>query len=154
MTGRGIGRHVERFRGYAVTLHSIAIRERTYELLAPTDWEGLLEHPAVQARFDQDEYMPYWPTIWPAAYLLADAVAAWPQTEHSEAADREAPVILELGCGLGLVGIVAATRGYQVILTDCDGDAVAFAAENARRNRIALAGARTLDWRKSFPELR
>ncbi len=140
---------MEHYRGYSVVPHSVAIRDRTYELIAPADWEGLLEHPAVQARFDQDQYMPYWPTIWPAAYLLADSVAAWPPAAVAPAA----PLVLELGCGLGLAGIVAASLGYRVILSDYDEDAVAFARENARRNGIRPEACRVLDWRKSYHEL-
>lgn len=42
--------------------------------------------------------------------------------------------VLDLGCGCGLVGIWAARRGAEAILTDVDPRAVACAEANARRN--------------------
>lgn len=45
--------------------------------------------------------------------------------------------VLDLGCGCGIVGIWAALRGAEVVLTDVDPRAVACAAANAIRNGAA-----------------
>ena len=46
---------------------------------------------------------------------------------------------LDLGCGSGVLGIVAATRGYQpVMAVDNDPAAIHAAAENARHNRVEI----------------
>lgn len=119
-------------------------------MLVPADPDGLLDDPSVQRRFEQDEYMPYWASLWPGALLLAEIVGDWPPVPR----DRPAGTVLELGCGVGLVGLIAASRGYRVILSDYDQDALAFAAENARRNGIAIDGARLIDWRREYPDLR
>ena len=60
---------------------------------------------------------------------------------------------LELGCGLGLVGLVAAGLGWRVVVSDYDEDALAFALENARRAGVVVE-TRVVDWRRSYPELR
>jgi predicted nicotinamide N-methyase len=119
-------------------------------MIAPSDCEILLEDKTVLARFDEDEYIPYWATIWPAAFALAEEVARWPAVGP----DERPPHILELGCGLGLAGIVATARGYRVIETDYDEDAVAFAVENARRNGLTFRAARVIDWRERYDDLR
>ncbi|MBN2447993.1 MAG: methyltransferase domain-containing protein, partial [Phycisphaerae bacterium] len=118
----------------------------------PANFDELLDDPRVEARFykDQDEFMPYWAEFWPASLLLADAIAAWPRP----AADREAPLVLELGCGLGLISLVAAERGYRVIASDYDDDALAFVAENVRRNGVAGVTTRFIDWRQTYDDLR
>lgn len=138
------------FQGYPVVTHEVWVGRRTYRLLAPKGAEKLLERPAVAKRFERDEYMPYWAELWPASLLLAEEVLRWgPAAGHPQP-----PGVLELGCGLGLVGIVAASLGYPVILSDYDDDALAFAAENARRNGLPGLPTRRVDWRESHSDLR
>jgi methylase of polypeptide subunit release factors len=62
--------------------------------------------------------------------------------------------VLELGAGLGLVGLAAARRGYRVTLTDHDADALAFARETARVNGLAIPQTRVVDWRSPPLEVR
>lgn len=140
---------MERFRGYPVRCERVAVGGRTFEVCMPTDCDALLDDPRTEARFERDEYMPYWATLWPAAFVLADAVANWPRVDSA----ATAPTALELGCGLGLVGLIAAERGCRVIVSDYDEDAVAFAAENARLNGVPAPEARFIDWRKTYPDL-
>lgn len=140
----------EQFHGHTVRVERPIIGGVAYELLAPQHGEALLDDPGVIERFEQDEYMPYWAMLWPAAILLAHEVARWP------AAPPGAPpsTVLEIGCGLGLVGLVAARLGYRVILSDHDDVALAFARENARRNNLPVPETRRIDWRQGCVDLR
>lgn len=55
--------------------------------------------------------------------------------------------VLDLGCGAGLVGLVAAARGAKRVCgVDCDPAAVQAALENAERNRLHRFTARLGDW--------
>jgi predicted nicotinamide N-methyase len=103
--------------------------------------DRLLDHPAIQAAFGEDEYMPYWADLWPAARMLAKAVLRepWPTDRPLEA--------LEIGCGLGLPGIAALAAGLKVIFSDYDATALRFAADNARRNGFDQFRTLRLDWR-------
>ncbi len=141
---------MEEFRGYSVRWGSIPVGRRRYELLMPTAPERLLEDPDVCLRFDEDEYLPYWATLWPAGLALAEAVARWGDVTHSS----DPPTVLELGCGLGLVGLVALDLGYRVILSDYDEDALAFARVSAERNRLPVPETPYVDWRKNYADLR
>jgi predicted nicotinamide N-methyase len=140
---------MEQWHGRAARVERVTAGARTYELLVPADCEALLTDPQVEARFARDEYMPYWATLWPGALLLADVVAAWDRPP----AGNEPPTVLELGCGLGLVGLVALDRGWCVIMSDYDEEALAFAAENARRNALPVPVTRYIDWRQAYPDL-
>lgn len=134
---------MQRFRNYPVQIETVPLGGRTYTLVVPQQTDALLDDPRVVARFEHDEYMPYWATLWPAAVLLADVVAAWPRPP----ADAEPPAVIDLGCGLGLVGLVAADRGCRVTVADHDEDALAFAVENARRSDLPPPSTLHLDWR-------
>ena len=103
------------------------------------DLEVLLE-TVDPVTFAEDERLPYWAELWPAAVALAHYVA-----QRLDLAGRR---VLELGCGLGLVGVVAALQGAQVLCTDYEPAALAFAHYNARRNACRQVRFRLVDWRR------
>jgi predicted nicotinamide N-methyase len=109
---------------------------RAVRVMRPRDSEDLLAEEA----FEHEELLPYWAELWPSSVALARAVAA-----RSLRGART----LELGCGLGLVSIAAATAGARVLATDWSPAAVDFAAGNAERNDVQIDTA-VVDW--SAPE--
>lgn len=137
------------FRGYPVLERRICVGGHEYVIVGPANYESLLDDPRVALRFSQDEFMPYWAEFWPAALLLAEAVAAW-----GPAPAESPPSVLEFGCGLGLIGLVAHRLGYRVTLSDYDEDALRFVEESARRSGLPPAATAFVDWRKDYPQLR
>lgn len=116
-----------------------------FEIERPSDSYALLDDPVVLEAHERDEYMPYWADLWPAARMLAKAVAKEDWSAYPKAGDRlEA---LELGCGLGVPGLTALACGLRVTFSDYDLTAVKFAANNARRNKLYDFRALPLDWR-------
>lgn len=72
-----------------------------------------------------DEYqIPCWAEVWPAALALASYLSG--QDLHGQK-------VLELGCGLGLPGLVAALRGAIVTFNDYHPEALELVGHNARR---------------------
>jgi predicted nicotinamide N-methyase len=67
---------------------------------------------------------PYWAELWPSARALAVHLGGL------ELAGRRA---VELGCGLALVSVAAATGGAAVLAVDHDPDAVELARRNGAR---------------------
>ncbi len=114
---------------------------KQFRLVLPTSIDVLLDHPATYEAFDQDEYMPYWAELWPSAIMLGQAIAqrAWPVGMQ----------VLEVGCGLGLSGLVALALGMDVVFSDYDVAALSFAAQNAKLNGFEQFRTLPLDWR--FP---
>lgn len=124
----------------------VILKKATFIIERPGDIEELLDLPCVQSAFAHDEYMPYWADVWPAARMLARAVL-----------ERDWPVgstALEIGCGLGVVGLAALSRGVRVIFSDYDLTAVAFAERNARLNGFTNFAARPFDWRDPPADVR
>ena len=111
-----------------------------------------IEHPRDSGRWPDrsvapgDPSIPYWTEIWPASRMLAKVVRRESWTPGATA--------LEIGCGLGLPGIVALAMGLKVTFSDYDTSALAFAAQNARLNGFTEFACRQLDWRSPPEDLR
>ena len=101
-------------------------------LARPEEPESLLDEEA----FGNDEFMPYWAELWPAAIALADALPR----------DLEGVRLVELGCGLGVPSLVAAARGARVTAVDWATDAIGLLRANAALNGLEL-NALHADWR-------
>ena len=104
------------------------------ELLRPESPEALIDEEA----FADDEFLPYWAELWPAASALAEALP-----------DVAGLRVVELGCGLGLPSLVAAGRGAEVTAVDWAEDAVDLLRRNADRNGLSLH-AEVRDWREPW----
>jgi predicted nicotinamide N-methyase len=125
---------------------SVIIEGQTFLIDHPAEADRLVNLPAVHEAFAKDEYMPYWADLWPASRMLAKAILREPWTPGTE--------VLEVGCGLGLPGIVGLLMGLKVTFSDYDACALRFAAENARLNGCADFRTLQLDWRWPPDDLR
>lgn len=117
----------------------VVVEGQEFFLEKPSNSDKLFADPAVRMAHAQDQYLPYWADLWPAARMLAKVLVHEPLTPGTTA--------IEVGCGLGLVGIVAMSRGLKVIFTDYDPCALHFAAHNARLNGCDQFETRLVDWR-------
>jgi ETFB lysine methyltransferase len=132
-------RHLQKIieTSYQTSLQRLTFDGLTIELLRVADVDSLLDRlPRIQ--FRPDERLPYWADLWPSAMALAQCL--W------RGIDLHELQVLELGCGLGLAGIVASRKGAAVTLTDYEAAALAFARYNALRNGCNQATVRHLDW--------
>ncbi|MEM9092665.1 MAG: methyltransferase domain-containing protein [Cyanobacteria bacterium P01_F01_bin.53] len=130
---------------------SVPVGNRCFDIDYPGDADKLLDHPSTHEAFKADDYMPYWAELWPSAQMLGEALLAaandadWPvPAQPTDPIHRTA---LEIGCGVGLSGIVALSMGLHVIFSDYDATAVEFAARNAQRNGFDDFETLPLDWR-------
>lgn len=135
-------RHLHRVieASYATTLQPVTFDGLTIDLLRVADVDTLLDRlPPVQ--FRPDERLPYWADLWPSALALARYL--W------RTVDVRGLHVLELGCGLGLVGVIASRKGAVVTLTDYEAAALTFARYNIMHNGCQQALIRHLDWHHS-----
>lgn len=129
-----------------IVREKVIVEDRTFLIARPGESDRLLDHPDVHTAFARDEYMPYWADLWPAARMLAKAILHETWTPGTEA--------IEVGCGLGLPGIVALSVGLRVTFSDYDGCALRFAADNAHLNGFDDFRTLQLDWRRPPDDLR
>jgi predicted nicotinamide N-methyase len=124
--------------------YSIGVAGRPLRLLGPKYPHALNDDPEARRRSEDDGYKPYWAQPCPAAVMLAEYVI-----EHVKPSEEP---VLELGAGLGIVGLSLSTAGHRVVVTDYDADALAFAQASARLNGVEFHEVRLLDWRNPPPE--
>src|SRR6202035_2255855 len=80
----------------ALAAERIRVAEVELDLRRPADPEALLDEEA----FADDEFLPYWAELWPAGLALARALPE----------QLDGVQVIELGCGLGIPGLVAGAR--------------------------------------------
>jgi predicted nicotinamide N-methyase len=126
VSGRRQSRHPRpKTVGLDLVEEIVGVSGRRISLLRPRVADALLDEEA----FEHEEFLPYWAELWPSAVALAHEIAR--QDVHGLR-------VVELGCGLGLPGIVAALGGAHVLATDWSPDALEVAARNAERNGAEL----------------
>ncbi|MGD9220744.1 MAG: methyltransferase domain-containing protein [Desulfobacterales bacterium] len=81
---------------------------------------------------------PLWAKIWRASWVLSSYLAGVPPDANKR--------ILEIGGGVGLVSIVAATFGHQITLSEYNPDALNFARANAHCNNCPDLPIIQIDW--------
>lgn len=79
----------------------------------------------VEENADLEQRNPYFGLVWPSAIVLARELAT--------RADLAGKRVLDIGCGPGLLGIVAARKGAHVTFLDLMPEGIALARKNAAR---------------------
>lgn len=125
--------------------HKIDIGQQSFTVLSVTNFDELYDQlisKGMQHEDVADERIPYWAELWPSAVGLSTHLAA---NRHLV----DGKTVLEIGGGLGLPALVAASQGGKVTSTDYLQDAVDFARKNALLNGISNIHFETFDWRKA-----
>ena len=117
---------------YETDVSPVTIRDRRFQFFVPKTIDRFLNPDDPLNRF------PLWAKIWDASLILADELASL--------SVRPGRAFVEIGCGVGLVGIVAASFGHDVTITEYDPHALAFARANALLNGLAGLRVMPLDW--------
>lgn len=124
---------------YETDTADIVIRNRKFSFFVPKSLDRFIDPENVFNNF------PLWAKIWEPCLILADYLASMPVNPEKR--------FLEIGGGLGLVGIVASSFGHKVTMTEYNHDALNFANANAHINNCSSnIEIKELDWNK--PELK
>jgi 2-polyprenyl-3-methyl-5-hydroxy-6-metoxy-1,4-benzoquinol methylase len=124
---------------YLTRLCPVKIGRIELELFELTEDDPIVAQ-AVARGLDGEKDLPFWTKLWPAALLLARFVAGL--------APKPGALMLELGAGLGLVGLAAAAHGHRVIVSDIDVRALELAQASARHNGLDGVSFTAFDWER------
>jgi 2-polyprenyl-3-methyl-5-hydroxy-6-metoxy-1,4-benzoquinol methylase len=111
---------------------AVGIKGRRFTLLTPKFIEEHIDSETPLHDF------PLWAKVWEASWVLADFIAGLPADPGKR--------FIEIGCGLGLVGVVAASFGHNVVMTEHNAEALEFARANAELNHCSDVEILDLDW--------
>ena len=111
----------------------IVIGGRGWVVEAAEDQDALLSASEGRAQF------PFGLMLWESAVALAGVL-------YERAAEVRGARVLELGCGIGLAGVIAAGLGARVVQTDHDPGALEAARRTARLNGVEGIETVAADW--------
>lgn len=94
----------------------------------------------------RDQRIPYWADLWHAAIALGKYLVR-------ENIIQPGWKVTEIGCGLGLPGIVAGMLGAEVLLTDYLEEPLEFLKINWEKNSKAPLQTLKMDWRQPAEHL-
>lgn len=118
---------------YGVEETEILVKGRRFRFFVPKSLDAFLDSEDVFHDF------PLWAKIWEASIVLSDYLAGRTPDPKKR--------FLEIGCGLGVAGIVASSFGHRVVMTEYNSDALNFVRANALLNGISDVETAELDWR-------
>jgi predicted nicotinamide N-methyase len=117
---------------YQTDIVDLAIGERKFQFHTPKYIEPFIDPESPLRDF------PLWAKLWDASLVLAQFMSSQPTAPSRR--------ILEIGSGLGIVGISAASFGHRITLSDYDLHALAFSRANAMLNHLPDLPVVRLDW--------
>ncbi len=113
---------------YGVRFEPLTVNGVTLELLQIEDMDAYVQELTKDLPEDTPPELPFWAKVWRTALLASYFV------QKLEPAGR---TMLEIGAGVGVCGLFAAARGFQVTITDMHPDAVLFSRIAVLRNDLA-----------------
>lgn len=135
------------FLPFQTSLRTLAIGKHALHLHCVSNIDELIDDFLLQAPDSdavRDEQIPYWATLWPSALGMAQFIAR-------EQLVHPGMRVTEIGCGLGLPGILAGKMGAEVTLTDYLPEPLELSVRNWSLNLDRPGAFALLDWRKPNP---
>jgi len=122
----------EFYQEYETEAAEVTINGKKFSILLPKYLDRFVNPNDVLHDF------PLWAKIWKASWVLSGYLADLTPDVNKR--------LLEIGGGVGLVSIVAATFGHQITMTEYNPDALNFARANACLNSCPDLPIKKLDW--------
>lgn len=119
-------------RDYDTITTPVTIDSQSLKLFTPASIDRFIDPDDMMVNF------PLWAKIWEASGILANYLVGLPPDPSKR--------MLEIGCGVGLVGVAAAKAGHRVTMTEINPDALNFARANALANGCPELRVERLDW--------
>ena len=120
---------------YKLNFDSVRINDNTIRLLKIADLEEFLDGKDPFANVSE---FPFWIKLWESAIVLAYVLDSLP--------DKKSRSLLELGAGLGLPGLTAASAGFNVTLSDYEEIILDFQRVSCAASGLSDVSIKNIDW--------
>ena len=94
-------------------------------LMRPKDPDSVLE-TITDEEYEKDKFLPYWAEIWPSSQSLYKYLLEIPVDISGHA--------LEMGCGIGTISALLASKGMHCVAADISPQACMYALFNMKNN--------------------
>jgi 2-polyprenyl-3-methyl-5-hydroxy-6-metoxy-1,4-benzoquinol methylase len=124
---------------HELELIPLAIGGKELELHGITKWDSFVTDLEQKG----EEYIsqfPFWVKIWEASIVLADHLIVMGIKKEME--------ILEIGAGMGIIGLFLGAFGHKVTITDYEEDALELLRMNVEHNGLHTVSVKKLNWNK------
>lgn len=125
---------------YPVETVPLRIGNKVLSIIQMKDYEDYIIN-AVDSQDLGVTEVPFWAKLWEASLVMACFLGKQPVVPGQR--------ILEIGAGIGIVGVYASICGHNVTITDIDEDALRFSRANALMNGVPQVTVMRLDWNES-----
>lgn len=137
---------------------TIIVAGRAFAFTRVADPEKVLDDVIAAESAGAKGRMPYWAELWESAIGVGEFLLKGASAQGKGASDNFSPLLapcpsilaplsaIDLGCGMGFSGMIAASLGMRVMLADIEQDSLLFAALNTAPWRENVR-TRRLDWR-------
>jgi len=142
-------RHDDLARRYDLKYFTVELHGHAISFCAVENIDRLFDELMAKGEAHEDvkdERIPYWADVWPSSLGLSRYLLEEKQLHPEQK-------VVELGAGLGLVGMITAKVGLPSVITDYLPEAVEMMQFIADLNRLPNARFRALDWRQPDPQL-
>ncbi|MDR0307141.1 MAG: class I SAM-dependent methyltransferase [Chitinispirillales bacterium] len=109
------------------------------KLTRPADPESVLE-TITDLEYEKDKFLPYWAEVWPSSQSLYKYLLTLKLDVNTRA--------LEMGCGIGSISALLASKGIVCAASDISPQACMYALFNIKNNG-GKGAALCCDWRFS-----
>ncbi|ADU62363.1 MULTISPECIES: class I SAM-dependent methyltransferase [Pseudodesulfovibrio] len=130
-----------------VEFQKVSLGGLSLEVLQVTDMQQYIETLVNRTRAGKTVSLPLWAKVWPSCLVLGYMLSRYPFPEGCR--------ILEIGAGGAVNGMVLASRGLAVTISDIDPDALLFSRINVLKNGLEeFATITRMDFTRSDDETR
>ena len=113
---------------FEIDFEDIRIGDINLSLIKIVNLEDYIDKLADEVREGERLELPFWAKIWPTSLLLSYVLLKLPMEKGDE--------LLEIGAGTGLCGLVAASMGFNVTISDIEQDALMISQINVLKNGL------------------